>query len=463
MSTDDNKSRKNEKGVALVTTLLFLVVLGLLSTTLVFTVQNEVQSSTAYKYNQQAFYVADAGIQKVLQWYRNSYTPHLPATDYDRTKYPVEYNSSPVLLAGQTGYSSAYPESTCISAFTTAFGNKSLQANANNTGAYAINATLLKYAPTTFFDLSTFTRYNSAYERWRINSIGYWGNVNNPLAVSRIEAIIENSGNAFFDRGLWGIDELVAGGDVTVDSFDPSKGVWDAITNNGYRGSIGSNGVITSNGNITVQGDIGYGPAGDYVVNGGASDVSGSVLQMPQEKYFPPIPSFSTANGNTNINNSTVTIGGGADLASCNQLGNYRIGANATLVLSGGTYCFKGITIAALGTVQVESTATILVSDTLALGGNGIVTAPGFDPVDVRIDYAGTAQADLTGSTSAFMEVYAPNANLKLNGGPEYHGSFIGKTLTVGGGVHVHFNEDGESRDRIQRPFRIISWTQRSN
>jgi Tfp pilus assembly protein PilX len=262
MSTDDNKSRKNEKGVALVTTLLFLVVLGLLSTTLVFTVQNEVQSSTAYKYNQQAFYVADAGIQKALQWYRNSYTPHLPGTDYDRTKYPVEYNSSPVLLAGQTGYSSVYPESTCISAFTTAFGNKSLQANANNTGAYAINATLLKYAPTTFFDLSTFTRYNSAYERWRINSIGYWGNVNNPLAVSRIEAIIENSGNAFFDRGLWGIDELTAGGDVTVDSFDPSKGVWDAITNNGYRGSIGSNGVITSNGTLRSRGTWGMVPPG---------------------------------------------------------------------------------------------------------------------------------------------------------------------------------------------------------
>jgi|GEM_PF-1463687 len=463
MRTDDTKSRKNEKGVALVATLMFLVVLGLLSTTLVFTVQNEIQSSTAYKYNQQAFYVADAGIQKALQWYRNSYTPHTPGTDYDRTKYPVEYNSSAVLLAGQTGYSSAYPESGVISTFTTAFGNKSLQADANNNGAYAINATLLKYAPTIFFDLATFSRYNSAYERWRINSIGYWGNVNNPLAVSRIEAIIENNGNAFFDRGLWGIDSLVAQGDVIVDSFDPAKGVWDETTNNGYRGSIGSNGVITSNGNITVQGDVGYGPAGDYVVNGGASDVSGSVLQMPEEKYFPPIPNFSTGVGNTNINNNTITINGGPDLQNCTPLGSYRIGANATLVLPGGYYCFKGINIGAGGTVEVTGNTHIFVSDTVALGGNGIVTPPGYDPMDVRINYSGTAQADLTGSTSAFMEVYAPNANLKLNGGPEYHGSFIGKDLIVSGGVHVHFNEDGEARDRIQRPFRIVSWTQRSN
>ena len=94
--------RKNEQGVALITTLLFLTVMGLLSTTLVFTVQNEMQTSASYKYSQQAFYTADAGVQKAVYWYRNNYHNTYQtniaisgADNFDTTEYPVEMNKYP--------------------------------------------------------------------------------------------------------------------------------------------------------------------------------------------------------------------------------------------------------------------------------------------------------------------------------------------------------------------------------
>ena len=149
--------RENEQGFALITTLLFLTVMGLLSTTLVFTVQNEMQSSASYKYSQQAFYVADAGVQKAVYWYRHNYRdnyqPNLAqagAASFDTAECPVEINNVPVVLAGQEGSESMFPDEGCIASFANEFTNQSLTADAKNSGVYAVNATLLKHSPANF-------------------------------------------------------------------------------------------------------------------------------------------------------------------------------------------------------------------------------------------------------------------------------------------------------------------------
>ena len=114
------RKNNNEEGVALVSTLLFLAVLALLATALVFTVQNEMKTSTAYKYTEQAFFVADAGVQKAINWFRNSYMPlidssvnasvyYTGAENYDTSESPVEYDDDPVILAGQGGSTSVFP------------------------------------------------------------------------------------------------------------------------------------------------------------------------------------------------------------------------------------------------------------------------------------------------------------------------------------------------------------------
>jgi len=448
-------SRESERGVALITTLLFLTVMALLSTALVFTVQNEMQSSAAYKYNQQAFYVADAGVQKALHWYRNSYTPLIAATganNYDRSQCPVEFNSDPVTLAGQPGYESAFPDDGVIESFIGEFRNKALAADAKNTGVYAVNATLVKYTPANFLDLKTFTSYPSAIERWIVDSAGLWGNANNPLGTVRIEAVIENNGNALFDRGLWGIDELVAAGDARVDSFDPDKGMWDQVLNNHNNGSVGSNGEVTANGDIFVGGDVGYGPTGSFTVNGTA-DVTGGEFRLPEERLFPPIPGFDVGAGREVV--PAVPINPG-------EYGSFRLGPNDILQLNPGTYYIDSIDmISANAQIKVLGPVKLFVKSGFKLAGQGMIVPPEFDPADITIWYSGEDEASLVGGSRGFIEFYAPNAPVKLAGGSEYHGSFIGKTLTVGGGAVVHFNEDNENRNLLQRPFRVLSWMQK--
>ncbi len=446
--------QKNEQGAALVMTLLFMAALGLLSAALVFTVQAEMQSSTSFKYSQQAFHVANAGVQKSVEWFVDSYTPHLPAADYDGTTLPVQYSGSSALLAGQTGSSSSYPEAAVVTSFSGALRNQSLQADAKNSGTYAVNATLLKYTPTTFIDLATLIPYPSAMERWQINSTGYWGSVAKPLGISQITAMIENSGNALFDRALWGINSVTLGGTVVIDSYDPALGPYGG-SNIGNMGAIGSNGSVSANGNISVMGDLAFGPAGSYTHTGNAT-VSGDIIQLSTPHYFPPVPAFGVGTTNYTVNNhGSLTLNPGS-------YGSITI--QGTLQLHPGTYYIDQMTEGAQGTLEIlnePGTTTIFVKSALNLSGQGVVNQGG-DPTKLTLIYSGTSEFDMVGGSGFYGEVYAPNATIKLVGNSQFYGAFIGKTVTDGGTPNIHFNEGCLKQNLIQRPFRLITWSQSS-
>jgi Tfp pilus assembly protein PilX len=103
----NNKSSfRDERGTALIATIIFLMAMGILSTALIYTVQNEMRTSSVYKYSQQAVYVASAGVQDAVQWFQNTYQPTVAGANYVRTVSPVTAGGNPVLLAGQTGSNS---------------------------------------------------------------------------------------------------------------------------------------------------------------------------------------------------------------------------------------------------------------------------------------------------------------------------------------------------------------------
>jgi len=441
----------NEQGAALIIAMLFLVALGVLSTALIFTVQNEMKTSTAYKYSQQAFYVANAGVQKSVMWFNNSYSPHLPASDYDATNLPVQYSGNSVLLAGQTGSSSAYPEASLTTAFSNEFSNKSLQADATNSGVYALNATLLKYTPASFINVSTFATYPSAVERWRIDALGYWGTTANPMGVAQITAVIENSGNALFDRAIWGIDSVNLSGVVVTDSYDPALGPYGG-SNIGNLGSIGSNGSVSMNGNVTINGDLAYGPSGTYSHTGGAT-VTGQVVHMSEPHYFPPVPSFT-------VGTTDISLGGNdAQNLAAGSYGSISLGSHSVLTLTGGTYYIDQLSIGSQASLIVSSATKLFVKSALDLGGQGVANATG-DPSQFTIIYSGTSAASMTGGSGFYGNIYAPNAAVTLSGNSGFFGSYIGKTVNDSGTPDIHFDEGMLNQDMIQRPFRTITWSQ---
>src|SRR5215470_15112566 len=61
-----------ERGVALILVMLALLVLSTLAAAMVFSARSETLASYNYKLNTQADYLAKAGIQQAVKWFRSS-------------------------------------------------------------------------------------------------------------------------------------------------------------------------------------------------------------------------------------------------------------------------------------------------------------------------------------------------------------------------------------------------------
>jgi len=449
-----------EQGTALITTLLFLVMMGVLSTALVFTVNSEMMTSAAYKYSQQAFYVANAGVHQAVDWYRNSgYAPTLGA--YDVTNLPPKFGGSDVVLAGRDGYDSNYPDEEISGSFSGQFtesgSSTTVLANEKNSGKYSVNATLLKHRSVMFMNPNDFSSpIPGAVERWSIDSIGYWGPLARPLGIARINAVIENDGDAFFDRALWGKRLVDMGGVSYVDSFDPTKGAWNMTTNRGQMGAIGSNGLIEAGGNTRIYGDVAYGPSGSYDVD--PNKITGGIFHLSENRDFPAIPSFEVGSGkNTYKDDATLPEG---------KYGG--ITANKNLTIGPGTYFISDLTVK--GTLILAGDTTLFVSGSFDIQGQAQAGDPAH-PENLTVYYSCNPALDKTcddtikwnGGTGVSASIYAPDSTLTLTGGTELSGSFIADIVNTSGNAEIHFDQGSLNRNIWPRPFRIITWSQSIN
>src|SRR6266481_1916981 len=116
----------NNKGIALITALITLLVLSTLAASIMFLTQAEIKTTYNYKLLTQSRYAAEAGIQRTINWLSNSYTAPTSFASYAVTAYPVQAmsNGQSVVLSGWSGTASNYPDATVQNAFNTALNNQ---------------------------------------------------------------------------------------------------------------------------------------------------------------------------------------------------------------------------------------------------------------------------------------------------------------------------------------------------
>src|SRR5690242_9721140 len=96
-------NRQNQKGAAMVFTLIFVLVLTLLAASLLFVSQSETWSGLNYRLMTQARYGAEAGVQSAANYIINNYAPPgsagdpIAAYNYTMTT-PVTAGGQPVAL-----------------------------------------------------------------------------------------------------------------------------------------------------------------------------------------------------------------------------------------------------------------------------------------------------------------------------------------------------------------------------
>lgn len=333
-----------DSGVALILVLLSMLVLSVLAATIVFTARSETLASYNFKLDTQADYLAKAGIQRAVNWFRSNHyksVPHLQATTYyavsstgtpwnlwTSNTSPVTCisgcpsTSSPVQLISYGSGSSNYPNinndlgTAVATAFANDLANVRVTGDANNSGVFSINAILLNYQ-TVLVGAAPATSY-APVETWLITAKATWtggSSMTATVATAEEQAIIQPIYVPTWGNALYGFCSVTMQGSngVCTDAFNSSLGAYGggnvtvaakgcdstSVSNVIAAGAgVGANGGVTLGNNVTVSGDvtIGSGASAGCTANGfsgNANSVLGQVINGPH-KNPPPQPTFRT-------------------------------------------------------------------------------------------------------------------------------------------------------------------------
>lgn len=256
--------------------------------------------------------------------------------------------------------------------------------------------------------------------------------------VSR-EAVTLGSGQC---RGIWGVEGVTIPGNVLVDSYNSTGGLFDPVSA-GDEGDVCSGRGIDGMGSVEVYGDmmtgLGYWPtiAGDAGVF--SSGVTTSAIDGMTAPYV-EVPEGLVSQGHLVLN------------------------ANDNLTLEPGTYLYDSITLRAKASITVTGPTTIYVASFSETQGKVAVsqgdieaTGKGFinttqDPHNLTLIILGD-EVILNGTQDFYGTVIAPNADVILSGTSDYYGMVIGKTVLMRGDFQFHVDESlDEFFDLMQPP-----------
>ena len=240
-------------------------------------------------------------------------------------------------------------------------------------------------------------------------------------------------------------DQGVPVADGNTDSYNSSAGPYGG-SNVGDEGSVYTNGTtpgcIYIGPNGEVRGNVYYPPGAGPEVVSNKGRITGSILESPSETTFVPFDVPAGAVEITPIKSTTVLSGG-----------TYVIRGNPAIDLKGNS------SLTCLGPV-------ILYLDGDAnIGGNGIATA-GNLPANLRIfGLQNCTQVNISGNGALYAAVYAPNADIDLNGAGSsgvVFGSLAGKTVSFqGNGTIIHYDTALREIQGVVTRYRVARWAWR--
>ena len=317
------KSRRRQErpdGVSLVLVMLAMLVLSTLAAAIVFTARAETFASYGYKLDTETDYVAKAGIDHALAWFRsNQYQPVLnsqadgitaPLTGYynvhsdgsvfnlytsntspvqcvDSLPIKCPTQNSPVQLITYGSGSSNYPADinntlaipvAVATDFQNSLKNQTVTAPSGDKGTFCVNAYLLNYQTV---NCPTCATNPAPMETWLITSKASWGGTTctNGIATAEEQAIIQPVYTSNWGNALAGYCSVSMSGSagVCTDAFNSALGDYaggnvsvaagacdqTTVTNVIASGAgVAANGYVSMSSNPTVAGDVTIGNVG---------------------------------------------------------------------------------------------------------------------------------------------------------------------------------------------------------
>ncbi len=281
-----------------------------------------------------------------------------------------------------------------------------------------------------------------------------------------------------FSLGLSAADSFNMGGNSLTDSYDSSKGA--------YGG-----------GNVFFNGDVGVSGVSSTITVSGSAVIKGNLKVNPDRADEITLPE-SNLTGKIRNNNRTIMTGivVPEDLVALPDGGSYSITEHDVDIPS-GNYKFSSLGIASNGVLNIEegtvrvyitgdfsmTANSLLVIEPDAklviyadgqciLSGNGVINESSF-PKNFQLystyfnpDYP--VGVTITGNSSFYGVVYAPNTGINITGNADAYGAITGKDLIISGDMRLHYDkslsiwENTEERPDSSH-YSIKSWREQSN
>ncbi len=269
----------------------------------------------------------------------------------------------------------------------------------------------------------------------KVLSTGYLPGPNGSKAcLHRIHAIVSKDPR-YFSYAVFGREKVrVGNGVVTVkaDSYDSTDGNYGG-GNVAENADVGTNSTAAGAVEILPQGEV----HGSVTVGAGASPpstavsnrglVTGTISSAPSPVLLPSVRTVPP--------NAT-------------KLGDVWLDGFQNLVLNQGTYYMTDLDMFGSSAITCNGKVVIYIdcstdkdSPDIRIGGNGIVNTSGIPSNLVLYCRDDIVDIAVSGASSFYGGIYAPQATITLNSGTIY-GSVIGKRVNMNGATsHVHYDE----------------------
>jgi len=482
------ESARKEGGMALVTVLLLmLVMLTAGMVTMNWVTYTALESNQRIK-EQQAFLLAEAGLDNALLWLNTSYKQPFSG-GLDITQSPVRFNgangANALTLLPILSFNHPANYNACADGLPNGMDAATVSANlgtqaaprALGGGTYQIISLRLLTARV---NCSGTVTPRDRDEMWEIKAEGTYQGVTKQVTVLANRP----SPSSPFVGALFGDKQVTLNSNARTGSFDSSTGTYagggggdddedgddDDNDNNAKKGwsnekssggSVGSNGIVASsilvNGNAKVNGNATPGPAavnGAVVVNKGAK-VTGSLLPAVAPKVLPASPApaacCSALPATTLVNGVPTYV-----LTQEGNYGNVTVDSNDVLQLDPNkSYSFSNLTVNSNAKIQFASgttgTTVVTVTGRFILDSNATANEGGRPErleVNITADTSGDTAAPTASNSSVlfnsnalfFGTIYAPKAKMRIDSKAELHGAAIADRVTADSNARLYYD-----------------------
>jgi len=286
------------------------------------------------------------------------------------------------------------------------------------------------------------------------------GNNNYVRALLVTNSLVANNSNSYID---------------SFDSSDPTKstlGMYDVAKRQSH-GDVASNDSTGSDlKGMYIYGNLSY--SGPTIPN--AQDVQGQII-TPFSENAPPVPqpNWTTVTANMSTITATTTLTAGATGSPTRyKIANVKLASGSILTFAppatgqtGEVEVWVPGDFTTSGSAQIVSQPGVNVKlyteGTISLTGNAVLNqsnvASALQVFGVSPSDGSTRSAQIGGSSNFIAVLDAPAYNLKINGGGEFFGSFILRTVSmVGGNTAIHYDEALPRSGGIL--YKMASWTE---